>query len=329
MKLSIIVPVYNTQAYLARCLDSLIDERYTDYEIVVVNDGSTDSSEEIIESYVRRYPRWVRSITTPNGGLGHARNTGLAAAQGENILFVDSDDWLAPNAIREIHDTLCHRFDVAVFDFIHVNESGTELAAFSGCEYDKPFSLEEKPEFLFAPHNAVNKIWKRRLFSEHTISFPDRLWFEDLATIPKLYLHASVIYPVHRSWYCYFQRSGSIMLANSTKVERNMEMITVMETVLQYYRDQGAFGKYRAQLEYKFYYEEYLASVTRVNQIDAKSQIQAYLRDAFLRAFPKYRENLYVRKASPQMKLLDRMVRSGRWNAVRALIILNNKAKGR
>ncbi|MBQ9663201.1 MAG: glycosyltransferase family 2 protein [Oscillospiraceae bacterium] len=328
MKLSIVVPVYNTFDYLPKCLDSLIVPEQGDYEIIAVNDGSTDRSREVLTRYAERFPQLIRVIDTPNGGLGHARNTGLTDAKGDFVFFVDSDDWLPEHTVSEMLQLPYEEFDVAVFDFVHVDETGTETAHYSGCGRETAFTLEEYPEFLFAPHNAVNKLWRRSLFTQTGIRFPDRLWFEDLATTPKLYLSAGRILPLCRTWYCYFQRRGSIML-NASKAARNSEMIEVAETVMEYYRSVGALEQYRPQLEYKFFYEEYLASVTRVNQIDPASPVQAQLRDDYISRFPDYRRNPYVRAASPQLRLLETMIRKGHWHAVGALVALNNKRKGR
>ena len=331
MKLSIVVPVYNTEAYLEKCLDSLLGPELSDYEIIAVNDGSTDGSGEILETYCARFPERIHPVTTPNGGLGHARNTGLALAKGEYVLFVDSDDYLSPHAVAEILDTAedMRRADctLAVFDFVHVSEEGAVTASFRGCEKDRIFTLRDFPEFLFFPHNAVNKIWRRDTFMESGIRFPDRLYYEDLATVPKLYLHTDRILPVHRPWYCYLQRQGSI--TNALRVDRNEEMIPVVRSVLDYYRETGAFDTYAKQLEYKFFYEEALASVTRVNLIDPASGIQERLRDDFLGHFPDYRENPYFLAAPKKYRLLERLIRRGDWKAVHLLMSLNNKVKGR
>ena len=331
MKLSIIIPVYNTEAYLAKCLDSLLDPACRDYEIIAVNDGSTDGSRAVMTDYVRRYPGLIHPVDTPNGGLGHARNTGLAAAKGEWVLFVDSDDYLAPHAVKEILEILDEEpgdpFDITVFDFVHVNEEGSVLASFSGCEKEDPFTLETFPEFLFSPMNAVNKLWRRSLFAENGISFPGRLWFEDLATSPKLYLHAKRIKPVHRAWYCYLQRRGSI--TNSTAAARNTEMMTVTESVLDYYREHGKWTQYRQQLAYTFFYHEFLTSVTRVNLIDPDSRIQSQLRDEYMTQFPDYRTNPYFLKAPRKYRLLEKLIRRGKWQAVHLLMTGNNILKGR
>ena len=331
MKLSIIVPVYNTEAYLAKCLDSLLDSSCRDYEIIAVNDGSTDGSRAVLAEYCDRYPGLIRPVDTPNGGLGHARTCGLAVAAGEWVLFVDSDDYLTPHAVSKIFEVLekaeQEPFDVAVFDFVHVDEEGRILASFSGCEKDDPFTLESFPEFLFSPMNAVNKLWRRSLFTENGISFPGRLWFEDVATSPKLYLHAKRIVPVHRAWYCYLQRRGSI--TNSGAAARNVEMITVTDRILDYYREQGKWTQYRMQLCYAFFYHEFLTSVTRVNLIDPRSRIQAQLRDDYRARFPDYRKNPYFLQAPRKYRLLEQLIRSGNWRAVHLLMTANNKMKGR
>ena len=116
MKLSVVIPVYNTEAWLEKCLDSLLPKGYegsgaaqaseAELELVCVNDGSTDGSASILQKYTERYPKLISAIETPNGGLGHARNTGLEAARGEYVLFVDSDDYLAPGAVEEMLDVL-------------------------------------------------------------------------------------------------------------------------------------------------------------------------------------------------------------------------------
>ena len=102
MKLSIIVPVYNTAEYLPKCLDSVICPGIDGYEIIIVNDGSIDSSEAVAKSYVNQHPELIRLITTENGGLGQARNTGIENAHGEYLLFLDSDDSLSDLSLIHI-----------------------------------------------------------------------------------------------------------------------------------------------------------------------------------------------------------------------------------
>ena len=327
MKLSVVIPIYNVQDYLAACLDSVIVPGLGDYEIIAVNDGSTDSSRKVVGEYEEKYKPLLKVVDTPNGGLSHARNVGIDAAQGEYLLFVDSDDYLTEHAVREILQITEQDFDIAVFDFVHVDEDGKVTAGFDGSGKTERFTLKEEPEFLFSPHNAVNKIWKRSLFTESGICFPERLWYEDLATSPKLYALAGSILPVHRAWYCYLQRQGSI--TNNRSTARNDEMITVAALVLDWYRETGRYERYRDQLCYKFFYEEFLAAVCRANLIDPGSSVQAALRNDFIRNFPDYRENPYVRKAPKKYQLLERLIRAGNWKTVHAIMSLNKTVKGR
>ena len=339
MKLSIVIPVYNTQSWLPKCLDSMLpkgaersgadSEICPDLELVCVNDGSTDGSGAILRDYAGRYPAFITLIETPNGGLGHARNAGLEAAKGEYVLFVDSDDWLAPGAAEEMLETLNRNpgVDAVVFDLMYVDGEGNELRCMRGTEHESEFSFASDPTFLFSPHNAVNKLWKRELFLDTGIRFPDRMWFEDLATVPKLCLHLKRILPVRRAWYRYYQRPGSIMSA--AQAARNIDMLSVAETVERYYREEGAFERCLPELTYKFWYEELLASVTRVNRIDPHSDIQGQLRDDYLRRFPEYKKCSYVRHAPLRLRLLADAICRGDWRAVRLMTDLNSKRKGR
>ena len=140
IRLSVIIPVYNVEDYVAKCLDSLIPPaeeailrgEEPEYEIIAVNDGSTDSSPAIVQDYVNHYPQFIRLITTENMGQGHARNVGIDEAQGEYLYFIDSDDYLAPGAMGEMLRTLDGSYDILIFDSIAVNVDGGEINYYRG-----------------------------------------------------------------------------------------------------------------------------------------------------------------------------------------------------
>lgn len=325
LKLSVIIPIYNVQEYLPACLDSVLDPKAEDYEIIAVDDGSTDRSGAIADEFAAAHPNQIRVIHTPNGGLGHARNTGLEAAEGKYLLFLDSDDTLARDALREILDSLDDSFDVGLFDFITVNESGRQLEYTSGCERQGRFMLEEYPQLLFAPPNAVNKLWRRRLFTESGIRFPDRQWFEDLATVPRLYLQAESFAVLGKPWYVYLQRSGSIM--TSDKALRNREIITAVDTVLEAYRAAGLYERYEAELCRMALYHQLLTSCDRVALIDPKSPVLIELSEDFERKFPHWRENRYVQQMSKKYKLLLALIARRRFREVKTLMEANNRLR--
>lgn len=323
VKLSLVIPVYNVEQYLGACLASCVDpSRAGEYEIIAVNDGATDASGRILAEQAARYPELIRTVTTENGGLGHARNTGLSLAQGDFVAFLDSDDTLAPGALGEMLDCLDDGYDITFFDFVAVNEFGRRLAETKGCPGEEgSFTLAERPEIIFGPANAVNKLWRRRLFTDSGIRFPDRLWFEDLATAPKLYLHADRMRYLPREWYVYLQRGGSI--TNSAQAGRNREMIPVIDSVLEYYRAAGAYERWEKELCYLAFFHELLTSGTRVSQIDPKSPVLDELLEDFLRRFPDFQRNPYVCAMPSKYRMLTELILRRRRSALRAVMRAN------
>ena len=180
LKLSIVIPVYNTRDYLPACLDSVLDPAADDYEIIVVNDGSTDDSGRVAMEYAARFPDRIRVITTENGGLGAARNVGLEAASGEFVFFLDSDDRLADGALPEMLDSLTPDRDIVLFDFLSVDTEGNVLERLSGCRSSGALSLDTCPELIMEYPSGCNKICRRSLFLDSGIRFPGRVWYEDL-----------------------------------------------------------------------------------------------------------------------------------------------------
>ena len=325
MKLSVVIPIYNVERWLPACLDSVLDPACGDYEILAVNDGSTDGSGAVAADYAARFPGLIRVIATPNGGLGHARNIGLEAACGEYLLFLDSDDRLAPGALREMLASLDGSFDVGIFDFRAVNEQGRELGYTRGAAREGGFTLEEYPRLLCEAPNAVNKLWRRSLFTESGARFPDRLWFEDLATVPRLYLYARRFRNLSRPWYLYLRRGGSIM--TSARIERNLEMITALGLVFDAWRHAGLFEQRHAELEQLALFHQYLTACVRVAQLDPKSPVLARLAEDFEEKFPRWRENPYLPGMALKHRLLLALIARRRFGAVRALMALNDRVR--
>ena len=327
MKLSVIVPIYNVEGYLAKCLDSLIYEGLDNYEILCVDDGSTDGSGAIAAQYAERYPALIRVLSQENGGLGAARNTGIDAAQGEYLLFVDSDDYLAEGALSEIFRTLEQDFDICVFGMLSVSESGALLDDIPSCPVEGPLSLASWPRLLLLPASACNKLCRRSLFTEHEIRFPGRVWYEDLCTMPKLYLLTDKVISVKSQWYIYLQRSGSII--NSARLERNLEIIDAVDAIVAYYREQGQYESYKAELDYLVFYNQLLTASARVCLADPSSPVLDGLLEDFLRKLPDYRDNPYVRQLPLKHRLLSFLIVHRLRRAAGSLMRLNAAVKGK
>ena len=214
-KVSIIVPVYNVKNYLAACLDSLVSQHYTDYEIIAVNDGSTDGSLAIIESYQTKYPDLITIVSKENGGLSDARNVGILQSQSPYLCFVDSDDTVDPKYVSLLVETIEKEdSDIAVCDMEYVYDDGRTLFS-SGGDFTVT-SANEWPELLTVNNSACNKLFKRSLFDD--TRFIKGIWYEDLATIPVLMVKAKRVVKVNRVLYHYLQRTSSIIHTQNRKV---------------------------------------------------------------------------------------------------------------
>ena len=326
MKLSIIVPVYNTREYLAACLDSVLLPDHRDYELLIVNDGSTDGSGAIAAEYARRFPGLVRVITTENGGLGAARNVGLENAAGDYLLFLDSDDSLEKGALDELLPLLDGSFDIGIFDIVQVNPAGVPVGHLSGCSKGGDFTLEEYPALLFDYPSACNKLFRRSLFLDTGVRFPGRVWFEDLRTVPKLYPGACIRY-LSRPWYRYLIRPGSI--TNSANTARNLEIIDAAEEIIHFYRKAGLYERYENELCYMAFYNGFLTASVRVNAADAGSEVQERLLLWFTEAFPGWRENPYIRCLSGKHRLLTRLLMRRMRRSVHLIMKLNDLVKNK
>lgn len=326
-RLSIVIPAYQVEQYLPTCLDSVLLPGREDYEILVVDDGSPDHSGQIAEEYAARFPSLVRVIHQKNGGLGAARNTGLEAAEGDYLLFLDSDDTLCPGALEEILALDLTGVDICVFDYVKVDEDGRVLAAVSGSSRRGRFTLSEAPELLLDPPNAWNKLWRRSLFLESGIHFPGRIWYEDLATSPGLYLLAGTILAVPRPWIRYLQRRGSIISSNN--IARNMEIVSAVDSTLSFFRRQGCLAQYSDALEAMCVFHQLLTATVRINSIDRSSPLQQELLKDLNRKFPAWKSNPYVQRFPAKYRLLLKLMDQHAYGAVHALMRANDLLKGK
>jgi glycosyltransferase involved in cell wall biosynthesis len=225
-KVSVIVPVFNTERYLRKCLQSLVDQTLDDLEIIVVNDGSPDYSQNIIDEYIQKYPNIIKSIIKENGGLGDARNHGLKAAKGEYVGFVDSDDWVVPQMYDTLYKAALEGHDLIICDCTAVEdgeENGQVVKGFIG----KRLSKRQAIMYSTDPAFSCNKLFKRRLFKK--VKFP-KGWYEDVATTPILMTYSKSIYYVQSPLYYYRQRPDSIIKSHDNKT---LGVISAWKRVLE------------------------------------------------------------------------------------------------
>lgn len=207
--LTVIVPVYNTSKYLAKCLDSVIAAQIPDMEILVINDGSTDNSDKIIEQYIRKYPDLIRYIKKKNGGLGSVRNVGLAKANGKYLASVDSDDTIEPEFFQQALKYMKEDVDIVLCDWMSI--SNGEIFETSASDW----IFRNQKEFLGIMYTTImpstcNKIIKNDIFRKNKIRYLEQK-YEDLSANPLALLSARTIKYLKKPYYNYYLRDNSLM----------------------------------------------------------------------------------------------------------------------
>lgn len=244
---SIVVPVYNAAPHLKRGLDSIRRQSMKHYEVILINDGSTDSSREILLSYCRKDARF-RLIDQENGGVAAARNAGLRAARGEFVAFMDSDDFLAPFYLQRLYRAATEfDADIACCSFYRYYEKDGRVV---------PTAIRKLPAGVYSSRKILkkmildirvrfylwDKLWRRSLFTAHGVTFPD-MCFEDAAVaVPLLYFANKVAVVPYRGYY-YTQREGSMIACHS--VQNMDDYIKSVAMIRNFLEQQGVYGRYR------------------------------------------------------------------------------------
>ena len=233
IKYSFIVPVYNTEKYLKKCLDSLVNQTYKDFEIIVVNDGSTDKSSNIISKYQKKYKNII-VIDKENEGLSMARNRGVQKSSGKYIIFVDSDDYVSNKLLEEV-DKKIDDSDILRFQIATEDEGYTKISEYheegfeSMCGYDA-FKYLSSYHFV---EPAWCYVTRKNYYIENKFSFKKGVYHEDFGLIPYVIYKARKVKSIDFIGYYYIQRNGSIMNNNDYKktVKKAFDMLEQYKTM--------------------------------------------------------------------------------------------------
>lgn len=207
LKISVIIPVYNVEKYLKRCLDSVISQTYKNLEIILIDDGSTDDSAVICDEYAEKDNR-ILLIHKSNGGLSDARNSGLKIFTGDYIIFVDSDDWIEKDFCEYIAKNMFDS-DMLLFNYYVATKGKKKLKKI----FLRNYNVSKEKCLLDLAKSQVesyvwNKVYKRQLFKD--IIFPKNRNYEDQAIMHALIYQSNKIKYVNRAFYNYFQNNNSI-----------------------------------------------------------------------------------------------------------------------
>ncbi len=302
IKVSVIVPVYNVEKYLANCLDTLVNQTLTDIEIIVVNDGATDSSSEIIKEYAAKYSNII-ALDKQNGGLSDARNYGLSFAKGEYIGYVDSDDYVDYDMYELLYKKAKEGdYDVVECDLHHVFPDGS-------IDTEVGERITDKKEMLMMGRSVVwNKIYKRDWLLQTEVIFPKGCIYEDVEFFCKLVPSIRSYAYVDSASIYYVQRGDSI---NNKQSLKTLDIVKILTHISDYYREKGYYDEYHDALEFLYTRILLCSSFSRMCRIpDKKDRKKALTKNFELlnEAFPKWKKNKYLKKQKSKNGLFMRSV---------------------
>lgn len=289
-KVSVIVPAYNVENYIEKCLNSLVNQTLDDIEIIVVNDGSQDKTKEKILDFCNRYPQKVKYLEKENGGLSSARNFGMPYAVGEYVAFLDSDDYVELSMYEEMYNEAKREdYDMVECDFIweYPNKK----------RYDHGELPQSKKEMIVKNRVvAWNKLIKREVIEKAKIEFPEGLRYEDVEFFYKLVPFLDKVSIVNKYFIHYIQRENSIV---NTQNSRTKEIFTVLNNVIKYYKEKDIYEEYKDELEYTYARILLCSSLKRMIKIGDKTERKKAITETWVNLntnFPNWQDNKILKE---------------------------------
>ena len=291
VKVSIIVPVFNVENYIDKCLSSLVNQTLKNIEIIVVNDGSLDNSQNIIDEYVKKYEN-VKSYIKKNGGLSDARNYGLKYASGEYISFIDSDDYVDVHMMEKMYNKAkSNNLDIVVCDSVEVY-GDKKVLKHSNLHY----SDENVKNYIISPPMACSRLYKKYLFDNN--KFTKGIYYEDLDFTPSLVALTDKIDFVEEGLYYYVQREGSIMKQKQYN-KRLLDIFKVLEK-----NKMLLYNDYSEEVEYLYITHLLRTATLRFLDYDECDELIDKVIYIMRNKFPNYSKNIYYKKSSYKLKII-------------------------
>lgn len=212
-KISVIVPIYNAEKYIIRCLDSILMQSDSNIEVILINDGSTDKTEEIIKTYLASYKENIVYIRKENEGVAIARNLGIEKATGDYIIFVDADDYIDKNLFKNLEKYMKRNIDIIKYKAIIETEEEETIGQFEGPTFGKVMGQEAFSKLCFEDE-MLDALWvyafKKELFTKNKFEFTKGVEHEDFGLIPLVILKAKTFISTEIQGYHYVQSANSI-----------------------------------------------------------------------------------------------------------------------
>lgn len=310
-RISVIIPVYNSEEYLDKCLGSVLGQTFEDFEIIAVNDGSTDSSLEILLDYASRYGEKIKVITQENAGQSAARNRGLEEATGEFISFVDSDDYIALDTFEKTVGAADEKgADVVCFGIF--KDTNGELSEHLYAAFD---FLTTELKYILHEASPCNKLIRRSLFADNNLKFTEGIIYEDFELIPQLLLYTKKIAYVDERLYYYVIHDSSTMRQMSYSPKLKC-IFRVVETL----RDKFYNTEYKTELEYLYITHLLHDAAFRFLQFEEGRQDITKIGEIMRKYFPRWRKNKYYKECAFKYKVFCELVYFNQFSLLRQLL---------
>lgn len=246
--ITVIIPVYNGEKTIAKTIESVLSQTFCDFEILIVNDGSTDDTTDVIARYLKQDKR-IRVIEKVNGGIASARNTGVEHALGDYIAFIDADDWMETTTLEELYNAITEQdAEVCVCDYRYVYEDGTghDVINYS---FSKKNVSDNKELLVKVMPQPWNKLMKKDIFKRISPCYPDGLVFEDLCFYACVFPEIKTMTKIDRALINYLQLDSSIM-SSAKKIKKSIyDFGVILQRIADHYENKGLKKEYHVELE--------------------------------------------------------------------------------
>lgn len=305
VKVSVIVPIYNTEQYLKRSIDTLVNQTLEEIEIILVNDASPDNSIKIMREYEKKYPEKIIVIDSKeNLKAGGARNLGIDIAKGEYIGFVDSDDWVELDMFEKLYNKAKeNNADIVDCNYILASGIGEILSEKTSnlTSQAGELNLEQMKSVILRTGRFSTKIYKKEMLDKFNIRFPEGIFYEDNEFVPVALVHSKYLDKVNENLYYYYKKNETSITSRQDSYHHFDRLITA-ENFLNYTKKISIYEKYKDEIDFTFirlYYTNTIGMVIRNFQqipIEKLKEIRQYI----ISNYPDYRKNKYFKERTPK-----------------------------
>ena len=314
MKISVIVPVYNVEKYIRKCLDSLVNQTFKDFEIIIVNDGTKDNSKQIVDEYISKYPNLIKYLEKENGGQASARNLGLKHAIGDYVTFVDPDDWIELEMLEKLYNRMTEtNSDIVVCGaYSVIDGENNKIETFN------QHTKDNHKNYILNCSGPCWQLIKTSIFIENNLNFLEQRFYEDISIIPSLCLFAKKVEFLDESLYYYLIRSGSTM--NQIEYNPSLEDIfSSLSNLSEIFQKNNVYQKFYQELEYVYIEHLLHAASLRFFKFKKYEQLNKII-EIMHDKFPKWNKNSYYKKQNIKYKIVCSLFYKKKYNLLKIIL---------